>query len=328
MSTHSSDDTSEPVRPRRKPIRRAVYRMLKIAIVTLAVVQLFNIAMYFKADAEARKIVDTEYGRSFESVDYIGDGDVGVLLFHGLHGTPRNFQAVMTGLEQRRIHYYAPMLGGERPSPADGLGFNARRFAADAEYAYRLLAKRCKRIVVEGHSFGALQATDVASRHPVAGLALVSPAYRITQRWYLPPSMESWVKTLTPVMPLLPKFSPARMNDPVGLENYSGFNMFSLQSVSALIDYTHEVLPRAGKVQAPVLALISSGDEVIDIPSAEAGVKSLGSNDKEIIRYTRSNHLILLDYDRREANEKVLGFIVDHLDNISEPPRARDELSD
>jgi esterase/lipase len=132
--------------------------------------------------------------------------------------------------------------------------------------------------------------------------------------------MESWVKGLAPVLPMLPKFSPARMNDPAGLEDYSGFNAFSLQSVSALIDYSGQVLPRAEKVQAPVLALISRGDEVIDLASAERGVRSLGSADKRIVWYTRSNHLVLLDHDRKDANEKVLVFIGDHLDNASQPP--------
>jgi len=281
--------------------------------VILALMQVFNIYMHFSANAEGRKIADTEYGRAFESLDHHGRGDTGVLLFHGLHGTPRNFKAITDELTKRRIHYYAPMLGGERPSPADGLGFSAARFAADAERAYQLLAKRCKRIVVVGHSFGAVQATDIASRHPVSGLVVVSPAYRITQRWYLPPSMESWVKGLAPVLPMLPKFSPARMNDPAGLDNYSGFNAFSLQSVSALIDYSGQVMPRADKVQAPVLALISRGDKVIDLASAERGVRSLGSADKRIVWYTRSNHLVLLDHDRRDANEKVLGFIAARL---------------
>jgi len=319
VSTQPSDDISDAPRPGPKRLRRWVCRILKVVIVTLAIVQVFNIAMRLKADAEARKIADTEYGQAFESADYIGDGDAGVLLFHGLHGTPRNFQAIMTSLEERGIHYYAPMLGGYRVGPAAGLSFDARRFAADAERAYKLLSKRCKRIVVAGHSFGSLQATDVASRYPVAGLVVVSPAYRITQRWYLPPSLEAWVKSLSPVMPLLPKFSPARMNDPSGLENYSGFMTFSLQSVSALIDYSDAVLARADKVQAPVLGLITTGDEVIDIPSARAGVKSLGSTEKRIVGYTRSNHMILLDYDRRDANEKVLSFIDNRLDNMPQP---------
>jgi carboxylesterase len=303
----------------RRRILRSVYRTLKIAIVTLAVVQVFNICMHFRAKAEGRKIADTEYGRAFESQDYRGQGDTGVLLFHGLHGTPRNFKAITDALAERRIHYYAPMLGGERPSPSAGLGFTAAGFATHADQAYALLKRRCKRIIIVGHSFGAIQATDVASRHRVEALILTSPAYRITQRWYLQPSMEAWVRTLAPVMPILPKFSPARMNDPSGLDNYAGFTTFPLPSVSTLIDYSGQVLPRADRVKAPVLCLVSRGDEVIDLTSAAAGVKSLGSETKRVVWYTRSNHLVLLDYDRTDANRKVLDFITAHLHNTTRP---------
>ncbi|MDP6634415.1 MAG: alpha/beta fold hydrolase [Phycisphaerae bacterium] len=318
MSSQLQDDMSSVRPPRRKRIRKFIYRILKIVIVTLAVMQLFNIGMYFRATAEGRKIADTEYGDAFESVDYCGRGDVGVLLFHGLHGVPRNFQAIMTGLQERGIHYYAPMLGGDRPSPLAGLGFTDARFAMDADRAYAILKQRCKRIIVVGHSFGALQATDIASRHRIVAMVVTSPAYRITQRWFVQPSMEAWTRTLAPVLPLLPKFSPARMNDPSGLDGYTGFATFPLQSVNALVDYSGRVLARANQVKAPVLCLLSRGDEVIDVPSAVAGINSLGSAEKRVVWYTRSNHLVLLDYDREDANRKVLGFITDHLHNAAE----------
>ncbi len=83
-------------------ILRLVRRVLKIAIVTLAMMQVFNIVMYVRANSETRKIAHTEYGEAFESIDHRGKGDIGVLLFHGLHGTPRNFKVITDELAKRK----------------------------------------------------------------------------------------------------------------------------------------------------------------------------------------------------------------------------------
>ena len=309
----SRHDMSSARRGWRKRIARFAWRVLKLVIVLLAVVGVFNVAMYRRAQAEAERIADTTYGQAFESVDYRGQGDAGVLVFHGIHGTPRNLQILTTRLQERRIHYYAPMLGGDRPSPAAGLGFTSARLAAEAERAYAILKRRCKRIVVVGHSLGAVQATDVASRHPVAGLVVISPAYRITQRWYIQPSMETWTTALAPLVPLLPKFAVARINDPSGLANCTGLMTFPLQAVNALVDYSGEVLARSDKVQSPVLGLLSRNDRVVDVEAAEAGIQSLASPAKRVVWYTRSDHMLLLDYDREEANREVMDFIAAQL---------------
>jgi len=316
----SRHDTSDPRPGWRKRIARFAWRGLKLVIVLLAVVGVFNIVMYRRAQAEAARIADTKYGGAFESVDYRGRGDAGVLLFHGIHGTPRNLQILTTRLQERRTHYYAPMLGGDRPSPAAGLGFTATSLATEAENAYAILKRRCKRIVVVGHSLGAVQATDVASRHPVAGLVVISPAYRITQRWYIQPSMEAWTTALTPLAPLLPKFAVARINDPSGLANCTGLMTFPLQAVNALVDYSGEVLARSDKVQAPVLGLLSSSDSVVDVGAAEAGIQSLASPAKRVVWYTRSDHMLLLDYDREEATREVMDFIAAQLRDPSVSP--------
>ena len=297
---------------RRRALMLALYGLVFLAVLALSIT-LFNAAMWVRAAREARRIAETDDGAAFETTDYQGEGNSGVLLFHGIHGTPDNFLLLLAELRRRGIDYHAPMLGGDRPGPATGLGMTDAHLAMHAERAYSVLSRRCDRIVVVGHSLGAVQATDVASRQPVAGLVLISPAYRVTQRWYLPPSMEAWTRTLAPVLPLLPKFSPARINDPEGLAMYAGLRTFPLSTVNALIDYSPDVLDRANTVRAPVLALLCRNDEVVDVPSAEAGVQSLASAEKRVVWYERSNHTPFLDYDREDAVRNIVDFIVERL---------------
>jgi len=296
-------------------MRRFLLAGLLLVVLLFVGVPVFNVAMNIRAAREAERIAHTEWGDEFQTIDYEGEGTFGVLLFHGLHGTPRDFKHLLRPLEERRIHHYAPMLGGDRPSPATALGFTADSFARHADEAYEHLAEHCDRILVVGFSVGGLMATDVATRRPVVALVVVSPAYGVTQRWYLQPSTEAWIRTLSPVLPLLPKVLRTKINDPVAAREYHDLHTVATPAMVALLDYAEQVLPATGRIDVPVLCVLSRGDEVIDPDRAEEVIESLPARSKRIVWYKRSNHSPLLDYDRDLAVDEIVGFI----DRLREP---------
>ena len=156
-------DAKEPSR-----LKRILRFAVLFVVIALALSGGWHWHMRLAAEREGRRIAqDEEYGAAWETVDYVGEGDLGVLFFHNLHGTPQDFRLVYDELEERRIHYYTPMLGAERPSPAIQNGFTSATFAGHAERAYAHLSQRCKRVIVVGASAGGVQAADIASRFPV-----------------------------------------------------------------------------------------------------------------------------------------------------------------
>ena len=50
--------------------------------------------MCTRARREARRIATTPCGDAFESVDFEGEGDAGILLLHGLCGTPDDLETL------------------------------------------------------------------------------------------------------------------------------------------------------------------------------------------------------------------------------------------
>ncbi len=288
--------------------------LLLVALLVVAV-PVFNVVMNIRAAHEAERIAHTEWGDEFQTIDYDGEGTFGVLLFHGLHGTPHDFKYLLKPLEQRRIHHYAPMLGGDRPSPATALGFTADSFARHADQAYEHLARRCDRILVVGFSVGGLMATDVATRRQVVALAVVSPAYRVTQRWYLQPSTEAWIRTLSPVLPLLPKALPTKINDPVAAAEYRDLHTVATPAMVALLDYAGQVVPAIGRIDVPILCILSRGDEVVDANRALEVIENLPVKSKRIVWCERSNHSPLLDHDRDLTVDETVGLI----DRLREP---------
>ena len=303
-------DAKSPTR-----LKRILRFAVLFVVVVLALSGGWRAYMRMEAEREGRRIAeDEEYGSAWETIDYVGQGDVGVLFFHNLHGTPQDFKLLYGELEKRRIHYYTPMLGAERPSPAIQNGFTSATFAGHAERAYAHLSQRCKRIIVVGASAGGVQAADIASRFPVERAVLIAPAFGIVQRPYLKPSTEFWTRRLAPVMPLVRKPRKASIDDEEALAAFKGFQIMALGGAVAFFDYREAVLEHAAEIDSPVLCVLSRNDAVVDAATAEAVVEEMASTDKRFFYVDESNHLILVDYGREKAAAAIRDFIMEALD--------------
>jgi len=323
MGPGQRNETQNEDRPRRGFGRHCVRRIVKtlwtVTLCALALVTLFNVFMHFRIEHEAERIAtDTSWPNAFESVEYVGAGEAGVLMLHGAYGTPDDFRLLRDRLRGRGISYYAPMLGGDRPSPAVHAGLTHAALRDHALKAYDHLAGRCKRIVVVGHSMGGVQVADVASRRPVAGLVLVAPAFGIATRWYLATRTEAWVHAATPIVPFVPKLRSGGIHDP-SMTDYHEIGTVGLAAIRGMLAQGRDVLQRAGDIRAPVLCLLSTGDDAIDPARAEQAVAAMGSTDKRIVRYEKSNHVILSDYDRQAATDELEAFIMAQL-GVGAPP--------
>ena len=99
-------------------------------------------------------------------------------------------------------------------------------------------------------------------------------------------------------------------------------------AAGALADYAGDVLARCDRVTAPVLCVLSSQDEVIDVPTARAAVTSFASDRKRLLWCNRAAHTILSDTGRERAAREIVEFILSCRDGrrgpgLSSPRDAR-----
>ena len=118
-------------------------------------------------------------------------GRVGVLLLHGLCGTPAEMRYVARGLEAAGYAVHCPILAGHCSTAAALSETRWEDWYRSAEAGLLQLAERCDRIVVGGLSTGAVLALRLALKHPelVTGLALYSPTLWLNGGgvpWYAP----------------------------------------------------------------------------------------------------------------------------------------------
>jgi carboxylesterase len=108
-------------------------------------------------------------------------GRIGVLLIHGLSGTPTEMKYVGKGLARAGYTVYGMQLAGHCGTEADLLKTGWRDWVASVDAAYDWLRERVDVVFAGGLSMGALLSLDLAARRPdaCAGLTLFS-----TTIWY------------------------------------------------------------------------------------------------------------------------------------------------
>src|SRR5947209_2112042 len=88
---------------------------------------------------------------------------VGVLLIHGLGGTPVELKSIARGLNASGFTVHCCQLAGHCGSEEDLLATNWHDWFASAEEALSALEQRCSTIVVGGLSMGAILALRLAA---------------------------------------------------------------------------------------------------------------------------------------------------------------------
>lgn len=243
-----------------------------------------------------------------------GEGSRGVLLLHGLTGTPYDVAPFAEALYARGFAVRAPQLAGH--SDLHTLEATTWRDWYDsAQTAFdALLAAGRRRVMVLGFSAGSLLALRLAAlRTPdVAGLAALS----------VPLALPGWQRRgvhamarlrTTPglgrLVGMLPKRGPDVRIERVFRHSPSlrGFPYPTLAELVALQDEVALLLPH---VRAPLLLLHGRHDHTAPVTYADRVAQRVASAQVEQVVLPRSFHIIAHDLDRERACAEVVRFAI------------------
>lgn len=114
-------------------------------------------------------------------------GRVGVLLLHGLCGTPTEMRFVANGLARIGCTVHCPQLAGHCGTEADIKATRWQDWYASAERALDDMRKDCDVVIVGGLSTGAVLSLLLAARRPkdVQGTILLAPTLWLNG-WLIP----------------------------------------------------------------------------------------------------------------------------------------------
>lgn len=262
-------------------------------------------------------------------------GNVGVLLIHGLGGTPVEMRYLAQGLSRAGITVCCPLLKGHGGS--DLLLSTARwpDWVASARSAYDRLAETCDTIFVCGQSAGALVAIHLAAdrNRPVAGLVCCSPTFW-PDGWAIPKSLrlfkvvrEHWTA----------RFFNFAERAPYGIKD-ERLRRFVLDSLRQDGRPLADIFGRSGNtvlefrrladqarrklqlVEVPTLVVHAREDDQADMSNAFRVLKGI-KGPSELVLLEDSYHLVTLDRQRDVVLERVSQFTARISSGIA---RARD----
>ena len=268
---------------------------------------------------------------------FLKGGHAGVLLVHGLTGTPAEMALLGKGLNKAGFTVHGVQLAGHCGSEDDLLASGWRDWCASVQDAAARMRQNCSHMFVAGLSMGALLALDLAAEQPdwIAGVGVLGATFRY-DGWGIPPIAR--LSFLLPALKRLGLFgrtsfverapyglrderirariSMAMFSQDSSVAGLPGNPWHSLAELHTLAVRTRRRLPR---VTAPCLVAHATEDDVASLQYNAGLVMRRVSGPVELLPLADSYHMITIDRERRLLIERLAEFFTRHADGVLAP---------
>ncbi|MDB5972578.1 MAG: alpha/beta hydrolase [Hydrocarboniphaga sp.] len=250
-------------------------------------------------------------------------GNVGVLLIHGLTGTPVEMRYVGRGLHKSGYTVYGVQLPGHCGTEDDLAATGWKDWYRGVELALNALLTRVDKVFIGGLSMGAVMSLYAASQHPdkVSGLLLYGPTIWY-DGWSIPWYSILWKPLINTPIGRNYRFMERH---PYGIKDerlrkrvvqnmlagnsadagLAGMPAFSVRQMWGLVD---EVKCRLPSIRTPALVMHSLEDDVCSVKNARYIQKRIGGA-VELRLLNDCYHMITVDRQRDVVLADSIGFL-------------------
>ncbi|AZD88157.1 putative esterase [Pseudomonas chlororaphis subsp. aureofaciens] len=254
----------------------------------------------------------------------LGNGEVAVLLIHGLTGTPTELRRVAAGLAQAGCTVYVPTLAGHCGNNADLQATGWQDWYEGVRRTFVGIRQRHRQVFVGGLSMGAVMSMYLASEHPgqVSGLLMYSTTLKY-DGWSI-----NKLAFLTPLLMKIPfgvHICSFEEKPPYGIKNKrlravverqmkagesSSAGLLTMEGVTVreLHRMNAVVKKRMPSITTPALVLHSIEDDITSRWNADYVERKLGG---PVVKVLLDNcyHMITVDLQYRRVVELSADFI-------------------
>jgi carboxylesterase len=250
-------------------------------------------------------------------------GRVGILLIHGLGGTPVELRFIAQGLARAGYTVTCCQLAGHCGTPEELRRSSWPEWYASVEEAHDRLRQHCDVVLAGGLSMGGILAIHLAQNRPagVQGLLLYAPTLKL-DGWSMP-----WHSVFLQYVRPLPvnlEFDLAE-RDPYGLkdERVRRLVLASMQSgdtgsagvfSTPMRSFAHfnalvaAVKPNLKKVRQPALIVHPREDDIASLRNAQYLQANLGGLVDTLV-LDNSYHMVTLDQQRHVVADRTARFV-------------------
>ncbi|MFC1692155.1 alpha/beta hydrolase, partial [Candidatus Latescibacterota bacterium] len=216
-------------------------------------------------------------------------------------GSPVDLKPLTDALEKGDHAFRSIILPGHGTTPKDLKDVTVDEWLKESFSAYKELKKEYNEVSVVGFSMGGAIALFIAAEKDVNKLVLISPYFKVKEKWFYFGKPEKWANRLTKIIPFVKKPKIGQINDPDGLKRYVAYKSLPTKSIGELSKIGSIATDKGKSVTCETLWIHSKGDIVADFQLSKEVYKSIPSKKKYFIEYNKSNHIILYDYDYKDA---------------------------
>lgn len=253
----------------------------------------------------------------------LSGGKTGVLLIHGLCGTPAEMRFIAMGLARAGYTVHSPMLAGHGGSREDVARTGWKDWYRSCEAALDELRKECDTVIVGGLCLGSILGLHLAANHPdkVQGVTLFAPTLWLNgwaMPWYtrllnLVVSRNLANLMVLPDTPTLGIKCPRVREFVIGALNSSHNTGAGTAGTPAGLVVELRWMVKAAqkllkKISQPTLIIHSREDDHADLSNAHYLQRELAGT-VDMVVLDDSYHMITLDRQRNVVLEKTRGFV-------------------
>lgn len=254
---------------------------------------------------------------------FIPGGRLGVLLIHGLGGTPVELRFVAQSLARAGYTVYCCQLSGHCGTPEELRRSTWHEWFASVEAAHDKLKEHCDVILAGGLSMGGILALRLAQTRPadVHGLLLYAPTLKL-DGWSMP-----WHSVFLPYVRPLPvrlEFDLAE-REPYGIKDErvrrlvvssmqggdsgeAGTFSTPMRSFAHFNSLVADVKPHLKQVRQPTLIVHPREDDMASLKNAQYLQANLGGLVDTVI-LDDSYHIVTLDQQRHIVVDRTTSFV-------------------
>lgn len=246
----------------------------------------------------------TQHAHLDPSPFFLAGGSTGVLLIHGLTGSPTEMRWIGDSLHARGLTVSGPLLPGHGTTPEELNRCRWTDWSGHVEQALSNLQARCSTVFVAGLSLGSLLTLHLALQHPdLPGIIAYSPAVWVREQLlYLAPLARYFVATQ-------PKSDDSDLVDPKADLQVWCYNVNSVAAAAELLKLMLRVRWNLAKITCPALIIYSRGDREIHPESALRTYDRISSRDKQLLTLEVSGHCITVDVSWQWVADKTFEFV-------------------
>jgi len=244
-----------------------------------------------------------------EGFTYAGKKDTCWLLIHSYSASP----AEMRGLADKIYETFGDTIvgirlhgHGELPSRLEDKNLYSWYPQVEAELEEGLMS--CSALNVVGSSLGAVLALRLAEDYELKNIYLVNPFITKSSSWYKVLPFELRLRLFSQIYRYDKKTKIANINDPSGLQQHIAYWNLPYAPLRTSLPFIRETRSRLFEITEPIFIAHARTDSVASPSGANEIYGSVQSKEKEILWLSRSNHVLLMDYEKEEVISNIISF--------------------